>query len=73
MRNPDTRRDFLRRRLRPGRLVYGRFAAHLGFDPKDTSEVFRAKVEAQPMPAANDPGMVYQGGPFVAAGPFGDE
>ncbi|MEB0150841.1 NAD(P)-dependent oxidoreductase, partial [Pseudomonas sp. CCC2.2] len=50
-----------------------RFAAHLGFEPQDTSEVFRAKVEAQPMPAANDPARVYQGGAFVAAGPFGDE
>ena len=50
-----------------------RFAAHLGFEPKDSSEVFRAKVEAQPMPAANDPARVYQGGAFVAAGPFGDE
>ena len=50
-----------------------RFAAHLGFEPKDTSEVFRDKVEAQPMPAANDPSMVYQGGAFVAAGPFGDK
>ncbi|NBA95478.1 NAD(P)-dependent oxidoreductase [Pseudomonas sp. R5(2019)] len=50
-----------------------RFAAHLGFEPKDSSEVFRDKVEAQPMPAANDPNMVYQGGAFVAAGPFGGE
>ena len=50
-----------------------RYAAHLGFSPKDTSEVFRDKVEAQPMPAANDPSMVYQGGAFVTAGPFGDE
>ena len=50
-----------------------RYAAHLGFEPRDTSEVFRDKIEAQPMPAANDPSMVYQGGAFVAAGPFGDE
>lgn len=48
-------------------------AAHLGFQPKDSSEVFRAKVEAQPMPAANDPARIYQGGAFVAAGPFGDD
>ena len=47
-----------------------RFAAHLGYQPKDSSEVFRDKVEAQPMPAADDPAMVYQGGAFVAAGPF---
>ncbi|MGX0889861.1 uronate dehydrogenase [Pseudomonas sp. ADAK2 TE3594] len=49
-----------------------RFAAHLGYAPQDTSEVFREKVEAQPMPAEDDPARVYQGGAFVAAGPFGD-
>jgi len=49
-----------------------RYAAHLGFAPKDSSEVFRDKVEAQPMPAADDPARVYQGGAFCAAGPFGD-
>lgn len=48
-------------------------AAHLGFTPKDSSEVFRDKVEAQPMPAADDPARIYQGGAFVAAGPFGDD
>ena len=47
-----------------------RHAAHLGFVPKDSSEVFRSKVEAQPAPPADDPSMVYQGGAFVAAGPF---
>ncbi|WP_223488648.1 NAD-dependent epimerase/dehydratase family protein [Pseudomonas sp. A-RE-19] len=49
-----------------------RFATHLGYAPQDTSEVFREKVEAQPMPAKDDPARVYQGGAFVAAGPFGD-
>ncbi|WP_273805759.1 MULTISPECIES: NAD-dependent epimerase/dehydratase family protein [unclassified Pseudomonas] len=49
-----------------------RLAAHLGFQPKDNSEQFRAKVEAQPMPAADDPSLVYQGGAFVATGPFDD-
>ncbi|TEA59477.1 MULTISPECIES: NAD(P)-dependent oxidoreductase [unclassified Pseudomonas] len=49
-----------------------RFASHLGFEAKDTSEVFRDKVEAQPMPASDDPARIYQGGAFVAAGPFGD-
>ncbi|MCP1487567.1 MULTISPECIES: NAD(P)-dependent oxidoreductase [Pseudomonas] len=49
-----------------------RFASHLGFEAKDSSEVFREKVEAQPMPAADDPARIYQGGAFVAAGPFGD-
>ncbi|MBF8748463.1 NAD(P)-dependent oxidoreductase [Pseudomonas putida] len=47
-----------------------RYAAHLGFTPKDSSERFRTAVEAQPAPAADDPSMVYQGGAFVAAGPF---
>ncbi|MBU3056718.1 NAD-dependent epimerase/dehydratase family protein [Pseudomonas indica] len=47
-------------------------AAHLGFVPQDSSEVFRDKVEAQPAPAADDPVAVYQGGAFVAAGPFED-
>jgi len=50
-----------------------RLASDLGYSPKDSSEVFRAKVEDQPMPPANDPAMVYQGGAFVASGPFGDE
>jgi uronate dehydrogenase len=49
-----------------------RFAAHLNYQPQDSSEQFRAQVEAQPLPAADDPTMIYQGGAFVAAGPFGD-
>ncbi|MFY1050497.1 NAD-dependent epimerase/dehydratase family protein [Ectopseudomonas khazarica] len=48
-------------------------AAHLGFQARDSSEVFRDKVEAQPLPAADDPARIYQGGAFVAAGPFGDD
>ena len=47
-------------------------AAHLGYVPKDNSEVFRTKVEAQPPMAANDPNAIYQGGAFTAQGPFGD-
>ncbi|AVO51909.1 NAD(P)-dependent oxidoreductase [Ectopseudomonas mendocina] len=47
-------------------------AAHLGFKPKDSSEIFRAKIEAQPLPAEDDPNRIYQGGAFVASGPFGD-
>lgn len=47
-----------------------RHAAHLGYVPKDSSETFRAAVEAQPAPAADDPSMVYQGGAFAVAGPF---
>lgn len=49
-----------------------RYATALGFEAKDTSEVFRDQIEAQPMPAADDPAKVYQGGAFCAAGPFGD-
>lgn len=45
-------------------------AAHLGWQPKDSSEPFRAKVEAQPPVPADDPMMVYQGGRFVTHGPF---
>lgn len=45
-------------------------AAHLGFQPKDSSEPFRAKVEAQPAPAPTDPAAIYQGGAFTAQGPF---
>lgn len=49
-----------------------RHAAHLGFAPKDSSEGFRAKIEQQPKPAADDPNSLYQGGAFTAAGPFDD-
>ena len=45
-------------------------AAHLGFTPKDSSEVFRAKVEAQPPVDPQDLAAKYQGGVFVKAGPF---
>jgi uronate dehydrogenase len=45
-------------------------AAHLGFVPKDTSEPFRAKLEAQPPLDASDPAKQYQGGAFVKMGPF---
>ena len=45
-------------------------AAHLGFVARDSSEPFRAKVEAQPPVAADDPNALYQGGSFTAQGPF---
>jgi uronate dehydrogenase len=45
-------------------------AAHLGYAPQDSSEAFRAKVEAQPPVAADDPSAIYQGGAFTAQGPF---
>ena len=45
-------------------------AAHLGFVPQDSSEVFRAQAESVPAPDASDPDAIYQGGGFVKAGPF---
>src|SRR5690606_28897882 len=45
-------------------------ARHLGFEPKDSSERFRAAVEAQPAPGPDDPAAQYQGGAFVKEGPF---
>ena len=47
-------------------------ASHLGFEPRDSSEPFRAKVEALPPLADDDPARIYQGGAFVKAGPFED-
>ncbi|WP_151639481.1 NAD-dependent epimerase/dehydratase family protein [Noviherbaspirillum aerium] len=48
-------------------------ARHLGFQPKDTSEVFRAKIDAAPPVDRADPMMVFQGGRFVIQGPFEEE
>lgn len=45
-------------------------AKHVGFEPQDSSEPFRAKVEAQPPLPPGDPAATYQGGAFVKAGPF---
>lgn len=45
-------------------------ADHLGFQPQDSSEQFRAKVEALPPLDPQDPAAQYQGGGFVKAGPF---
>ena len=50
-----------------------RKAAHLGFEPKDSADGQRERVEALgPPPDAADPVAVYQGGAFVTAGPFDD-
>jgi uronate dehydrogenase len=49
-----------------------RKAAHLGYVPRDSSEQFRQKIEAQPALDPSDPGNLYQGGDFVKTGPFGD-
>ena len=45
-------------------------AAHLGFSPQDSSEPFRATVEALPPVDPSDRAAQYQGGGFVKAGPF---
>jgi len=45
-------------------------AEHLGFVAQDSSEVFREKIEAQPLPDPQDPASRFQGGGFVKAGPF---
>ncbi len=46
-------------------------ARHIGYRPHDSSEPFRASVEArQPTIDAADPASIYQGGPFVRIGPF---
>lgn len=42
----------------------------LGFVAKDSSEPFRAKVEAAPALDPSDPAARFQGGGFVKAGPF---
>ena len=48
-----------------------RYAAHLGWTPKDSSEPFRAEIEATvPRLDPSDPALVYQGGKFVKLGPF---
>ncbi|HEX4327927.1 MAG TPA: NAD(P)-dependent oxidoreductase, partial [Burkholderiales bacterium] len=45
-------------------------AAHLGYVPKDSSEPFRAKLEATPPLAEDDPAKIYQGGAYVKMGPY---
>ena len=47
-------------------------ARHIGFVPQDSSDVFRDAVYARTAaPDLSDPAAIYQGGPFVKAGPFG--
>jgi uronate dehydrogenase len=46
-------------------------ARHIGYRPQDSSDVFRAAVEArQPTLDHGDPAVIYQGGAFVRTGPF---
>lgn len=48
-------------------------ARFLGWRPKDSSEQFRAEIEAQPYDLTPDhPAVKYQGGGFAAAGHFED-
>ena len=48
-----------------------RMAAHLGWAPKDSSEPYRAEMEATAVHLpADDLAMQYQGGGFVKLGPF---
>jgi len=46
-------------------------ARHIGFSPKDSSDIFREAVYARtPEPDLTDPAAQFQGGGFVKAGPF---
>lgn len=46
-------------------------ARHIGYRPQDSSERFRAEVEArQPALDRNDPATRFQGGGFVTKGPY---
>ncbi len=48
-----------------------RSAAHLGYVAQDSSEPWRAEVEARQQSLDfGDPATLYQGGPFVRTGPF---
>ena len=47
-------------------------ARHVGYVPKDSSDIFREAVYANTsLPDPADPAVIYQGGGFVKAGPFG--
>ncbi len=49
-------------------------ARHLGYRPQDSSDAFRAEVEArQPVLDREDPAVLHQGGAFVRTGPFFEE
>ncbi len=48
-----------------------RLAAHIGYQPQDSSEPWRAELEArEPMPDPQDINTRYQGGVFVTLGPY---
>ena len=49
-----------------------RLARHIGFRPRDSSDPYRAAVEArQPQLDQGDPAVLHQGGAFVKASPHG--
>lgn len=53
------------------RFYDNKYGQHLGYRPQDSSEPFRAKVEAaDPRPDMSDVANIHQGGPFVRTGPF---
>jgi uronate dehydrogenase len=46
-------------------------ARHIGYRPRDSSDIFRDMVEARQQTLdANDPAVNFQGGAFVRTGPF---
>jgi uronate dehydrogenase len=48
-----------------------RLARHVGFQPRDSSDVFREAVFARTQPPdLADPAAIFQGGAFVRTGPF---
>lgn len=47
-----------------------RYAAKLNYVPRDTSEIYRDKIDAQPVPPPDDPSVTLQGGKFTITGPF---
>ncbi len=47
-----------------------RHAAHLGWQPKSSSEPFRARMEALPPVDPDDPAERFQGGAYVKMGPY---
>ncbi len=54
----------------PTRWWDNRHARHIGYRPQDSSEPFRAALEArQPTLDLSDPAVIYQGGVFVTRGP----
>jgi uronate dehydrogenase len=56
-----------------GLMWNNRYAAHLGYRPKDNAETYRAKVEAAtPEPDPQDPAVKFIGGGFAAADHMSD-